>query len=84
MALNTFIARLTKESYQRQNKYRVQINAPWGAMGYDMALFAETVEIPGQTIISSPDELRAHKHNFYMYSRNAGTRVFYELARYDY
>tara|TARA_B110001454_G_scaffold47617_1_gene46993 strand:+ start:436 stop:987 length:552 start_codon:yes stop_codon:yes gene_type:complete len=58
MALNTFIARLTKESYQRQNKYRVQIYGPWGAMGYDMALFAETVEIPGQTVISSPDELR--------------------------
>jgi hypothetical protein len=58
MALNAFIARLKNESYQRQNKYRVQINAPWGAMGYDMALFAETVEIPGQTIISSPDELR--------------------------
>ena len=58
MALNKFIARLTKESYQRQNKYRVQIYGPWGAMGYDMALFAETVEIPGQTVISSPDDLR--------------------------
>ena len=60
MALNTFIARLTKESYQRQNKYKVEINAPTslGAMPQDMTLFAETVEIPGQTIISSPDELR--------------------------
>jgi len=58
MALNAFIARLKKESYQRQNKYRISIHTPWGGMDQDMTLFAETVEIPGQTIISSPDELR--------------------------
>ena len=58
MALNTFISRLTQASYQRQNKYRISINTPWGGLGYQMTLFAETVEIPGQTIISSPDDLR--------------------------
>jgi hypothetical protein len=58
MALNTFISRLTQASYQRQNKYRIGIYTPWGGMDRDMTYFAETVEIPGQTIISSPDELR--------------------------
>ena len=58
MALNAFIARVRGQNLQRQNKFSVQINAPGGALPYEMTLFAETVEIPGQTIISSPDELR--------------------------
>ena len=58
MALNTFTARLTEKSYQKQNKYKVLIGSPNGAMPQPMTYFAETVEIPGQTIISSPDELR--------------------------
>jgi len=58
MALNAFIARVAGQNLQRQNKYRVQIQAPWGAMDQDMVMFAETVEIPGQTVISSPDDLR--------------------------
>jgi len=58
MALNAFIAKLSEKGYQKQNKYRVQINSPGQAMPQDMTYFAETVEIPGQTIISSPDELR--------------------------
>ena len=57
MALNAFIAKLSEKGYQKQNKYRVQINSPGQAMPQDMTYFAETVEIPGQTIISSPDEL---------------------------
>ena len=58
MALNTFISRLKEKGYQRQNKFSVSIVGPNGPMGREMTLFAETVEIPGQTIISSPDELR--------------------------
>jgi hypothetical protein len=58
MALNAFIARVAGLNLQRQNKFSVQINAPFGPMVEEMTLFAETVEIPGQTIISSPDELR--------------------------
>ena len=58
MALNTFISRLKERSYQRQNKYSVRIVAPDGPMENDMTLFAETVEIPGQTITSAPDDLR--------------------------
>ena len=58
MALNAFIARVAGKNLQRQNKYRVTIMSPGGGMAEDMTLFAETVEIPGQTIISSPDELR--------------------------
>ena len=58
MALDAFISRLAGTGYQKQNKYRVQINSPIGPMPQTMTYFAETVEIPGQTIISSPDELR--------------------------
>ena len=58
MALNTFISRLKEGGYQRQNKFSVTIHGPDGAYPYEMSLFAETVEIPGQTVISSPDELR--------------------------
>ena len=57
MALNAFTARLTQKSYQKQNKYKVLIDSPNGAMDQDMTYFAETVEIPGQTIISSPADL---------------------------
>ena len=58
MALDAFTARITQKGYQKQNKFRVQINSPNGAMPQAMTYFAETVEIPGQTIISSPDDLR--------------------------
>tara|TARA_B110001454_G_scaffold191908_1_gene191861 strand:+ start:383 stop:904 length:522 start_codon:yes stop_codon:yes gene_type:complete len=58
MALNAFISRIKWNNVQRQNKYRVTILSPDGNMKEEMTLFAETVEIPGQTIISSPDELR--------------------------
>ena len=58
MALDAFISRIKWNNVQRQNKYRVTIQAPWGGMKEDMTYFAETVEIPGQTIISSPDDLR--------------------------
>ena len=64
MALNTFIARVAGQNVQRQNKYRISIMGPsglrgrTGAMDQNMTLFAESVEIPGQTIISSPDDLR--------------------------
>lgn len=58
MALNTFIARLRDQSYQRQNKFSVTVHGPGGHLPYAMSLFAETVEIPGQTIVSTPDDLR--------------------------
>jgi len=60
MALNAFVARVAGLGLQQQNKYRVRINAPTplGTMDRDMVLFAETVEIPGQTVISSPEDLR--------------------------
>jgi len=57
MALDNFITRLKQTGVQKQNKFRVQISGPT-FMPQDMTYFAETVEIPGQTIISSPDELR--------------------------
>jgi|APSaa5957512535_1039671.scaffolds.fasta_scaffold06922_7 hypothetical protein len=58
MALDAFISRIKWNNVQRQNKYRITIIGPNGPMAENMRLFAETVEIPGQTIISAPDELR--------------------------
>ena len=58
MALDAFISRVKWNNIQRQNKYRITIAGPNGPMAEGMRLFAEAVEIPGQTIISSPDELR--------------------------
>ena len=58
--LNAFAARVAGQNVQRQNKYRISIMGPrgLGAMDQEMLAFAESVEIPGQTIISSPEELR--------------------------
>jgi len=60
MGLNAFAAKVAGQNVQRQNKYRISIMGPrgLGAMDQEMLAFAESVEIPGQTIISNPEDLR--------------------------
>ena len=58
MALNQFISRVKENHIARQNKFRVNILGPLGPMTEPMTMFAETVSMPRQTLVSSPDELR--------------------------
>ena len=60
--LNRFVSSLTSKDIARKNRYRIDIfgNGPQAAGGFrtDMATMCETIEFPGQNMMSSADTLR--------------------------
>ena len=60
--LNRFVSSLTSKDIARKNRYRINIfgNGPAAAGGFrtDMATMCETIEFPGQNMMSSADTLR--------------------------
>ncbi len=57
MALNTFIETIKSKDLARQNRFSVHIQGPHG-VDRDVNMLAESVSMPGQNILSVPDDLR--------------------------
>ena len=57
MALNTFIETIKSKDLVRQNRFSIHIQGPHG-VDRDVNMLAESVSMPGQNILSVPDDLR--------------------------
>ena len=58
--LNTFLANMASSDVARKNRYKIEItNVPSGMVFTErMALMCESIEFPGQNMMSSPDMMR--------------------------
>ena len=57
MALNTLIETIKSKDLVRQNRFSIHIQGPHG-VDRDVNMLAESVSMPGQNILSVPDDLR--------------------------
>ena len=58
--LNTFVSNIAGKGLAPKNRYRMSIRPPRsiGKFSNDMALMCDTIEFPGQNMMSSPDMMR--------------------------
>jgi len=58
--LNTFVSNIAGRGLAPKNRYRMSIRPPSaiGKFSNDMALMCDTIEFPGQNMMSSPDMMR--------------------------
>ena len=58
--LSTFVSNIAGKGLAPKNRYRMSIRPPSaiGKFSNDMALMCDTIEFPGQNMMSSPDMMR--------------------------